>query len=282
MNPAARVWLDTTANVRLHGETHERPTERFQAEQAHLKPLPPQPYDIGSIRSVRASKQFRVTLDTNRYSVPAEYASARVTLKAYPDRLCIYDREKLIARHLRSYERHQDIEDPAHPRTLLEQRRNAREQKLLMRFLTFSPRAQEYYQELQQRRFNPGHHLRKIVALSDIYGVAAVARAMEDAFTFQAFSCEYIANLLESCARRLPEPSALHLTRRQDLLEIEVNPISPSMKGYHHDRPSCNRQHADPPPTHVFGLPPPPLCPGASRDACQGSRRTRMASCAVS
>lgn len=222
MNPAARVWLDTIANVRLHGETHERPTERFQAEQAHLKPLPPQPYDIASIRSVRASKQFRVTLDTNRYSVPAEYASARVTLKAYPDRLCIYDREKLIARHLRSYERHQDIEDPDHPRTLLEQRRNAREQKLLMRFLTFSPRAQEYYQELQQRRFNPGHHLRKIVALSDIYGVEAVARAMEDAFTFQAFSCEYIANLLESRARQLPEPSALHLTRRQDLLEIEV------------------------------------------------------------
>jgi hypothetical protein len=60
------------------------------------------------------------------------------------------------------------------------------------------------------------------VALSDIYGVAAVARAMEDAFTFQAFSCEYIANLLESRARPLPEPSALHLTRRQDLLEIEV------------------------------------------------------------
>jgi len=80
MNPAARVWLDTTANVRLHGETHERPTERFRAEQAHLNPLPTRPYDIASIRTVRASKQFRLTLDTNRYSVPAEHASARVTL----------------------------------------------------------------------------------------------------------------------------------------------------------------------------------------------------------
>lgn len=105
-----------------------------------------------------------------------------MTLKVCPDRLCIYDREKPIARHLRSYERHQDIEDPDHPRTLLDQRRNAREQELLMRFLTLSPKAQEYYQELQQRRFNPGHHLRKIVASSDIYGVEAVARAMEDAW----------------------------------------------------------------------------------------------------
>jgi hypothetical protein len=64
--------------------------------------------------------------------------------------------------------------------------------------------------------------VQKIVALSEIYGVEAVARAMEDAFAFQAFSCEYIANLLESRGRLLPEPGALHLTRRQDLLDLEM------------------------------------------------------------
>jgi len=187
INPAARAWLDTVANVRIHGETHKWPVDLFKQEQPHLKPLPSLPYDIATIRTVRASKQFRITLETNRYSVPAEYASTPVTLKAYPDRLCIYHQEKRIARHARSYDRYQDIEDPDHPRALLEQRRNAREQKLLMRFMTLSPRAQDYYHELEQRRCNPRHHLRKIVALSDIYGAQAVARAMEDAFTFQAF-----------------------------------------------------------------------------------------------
>ena len=58
--------------------------------------------------------------------------------------------------------------------------------------------------------------------MSEIYGVEAVARAMEDAFAFQAFSCEYIANLLESRARLLPEPAALQLTRRQDLLDLDM------------------------------------------------------------
>jgi len=179
VNPAARLWLDTSANVRLHGETRKRPVDLFNEEYVHLKKLPSIPYDIATITAVRASKQFRVILDTNRYSVPAEYASTRLTLKAYPDRICLYHQEKLIARHARRSDRHQDIEDPDHPRALLEQRRNAREQKLLMRFLTLSPKAQEYYQELQQRRLNPRHHLRQIVALSDIYGVDAVARAME-------------------------------------------------------------------------------------------------------
>jgi hypothetical protein len=78
------------------------------------------------------------------------------------------------------------------------------------------------YQALAERRLNPRHHVQKIVALSEIYGTAAVARAMEDAFAFQAFSCEYITNLLESRQRLLPEPAALQLTRRQDLLEIEM------------------------------------------------------------
>jgi len=69
---------------------------------------------------------------------------------------------------------------------------------------------------------NPHHHVRKIVALSDIYDPQAVARAMEDAFVSAAFSSEYIANLLEQRARCTPEASALHLTRREDLLEVRL------------------------------------------------------------
>jgi hypothetical protein len=53
---------------------------------------------------------------------------------------------------------------------------------------------------------------------------------MEDAFTFQAFSCEYIANLLEQRARNLPQPGALHLTRRQDLLDLTLE--KPDMQLY--------------------------------------------------
>jgi Mu transposase-like protein len=230
LNPAAQLWLDTVANVRIHGETHRRPLDLFKEEQAQLKPLNPMPYDIARIASVRASKQFRVTLETNHYSVPAEYASARVTVKAYPDRLCIYQADKLIARHTRSYDRYQDIEDPDHPKALLAQRRNAREQRLLMRFLSLSRQAQAYYEGLEQRRTNPRHHLRNIVALSEVYGVEAVDRAIQDGLAFEAFSCEYIANILEMRARVHPEPGALLLTRHQDLLDIEI--AAPDLSPY--------------------------------------------------
>lgn len=235
VNPAAEVWLASIANVRLHGETHRRPLDLFQEERPLLRPLNPLPYDIGRIASQRASKQFRVALDSNHYSVPAEYACQRVTLKAYPDRVCIYHQDKLIARHVRSYDRHQDIEDPDHPKALLAQRRNAREQRLLMRFLSLSRHAQAYYEGLEQRRVNPRHHLRKIVALSEIYGVDAVDRAIQDGIAFAAYSCEYIANILEMRARETAEPSALHLTRRQDLLDIEIDPPDLSLYEGHGD-----------------------------------------------
>lgn len=222
VNPAAREWLDTVANVRVHGATRKKPLEMFKTEKPAMGHLPEMPYDVSVIHQVRATNRFRVVLDTNRYSVPSEYAGARLTLKAYPERICIYHNNKLIAQHPRSYDRHQDFEDPDHPRALLAQRRAAREQKLLMRFLTLSPKADDYYRQLSARRMNPRHHMRQIVALSEIYGNEKVARAIEDAFSFQAFSCEYIANILEQRERILPEPGALHLTRRQDLLDLDI------------------------------------------------------------
>lgn len=233
LNPAARVWLDTVANVRVHGETRERPVDRFEAERAQLHVLPPSDPDIGTVHTVRASNRFRVTFETNRYSVPAEYASQRLTLKAHPDRICVYHQETLIARHRRSYDRHGDFEDPDHPRALLAQRRSARAQRQLARFLALSPKAETYYAELAARRFNARHHVNKIVALSEIYGTEAVARALEDACHFQAFSSEYVANLLESRARTRPEPSPLHLTRHRDLLELELP--EPDLSLYHAD-----------------------------------------------
>lgn len=235
INPAAQIWLDTVANMRIHGETRRRPIDLFQEEQPRLRPLNPMPYDIGRIETARAGKQFRVTLDTNHYSVPARYVGVRVTLKAYPDRVCIYHQDQLIARHPRCYDRHQDIEDPDHPKALIAQRANAREQRLWLRFLSLSPQAQTYYDGLEQRRANARHHLRKIVALSDIYGTEAVARAIEDALVFHAFSCEYIANLLEMRSRERPTASPLHLTRRQDLLEIDIEPpdLSPYERNDH-------------------------------------------------
>jgi len=49
-----------------------------------------------------------------------------------------------------------------------------------MRFLALSPDAAAYYDGLEQRRLNARHHVRKILALAEIYPADAVARAITD------------------------------------------------------------------------------------------------------
>ena len=211
VNTAARRWLDEVANVRIHGQTRQKPAELWALEKPKLLPLALNVYDVGLVRDVHATNRCRVVFDTNHYSVPYEYASCRLSLRAYPDRVVVYHQDKLIAEHLRCYDRHQDLENPDHVRELLQQKRRAGDQHALQRFLRLSADAEAYYRQLEKRRMNPREHVRKIVALSEIYGVDAVTRALADAAVFEAYSSEYIANLLEQRRRVLPEPGALHL-----------------------------------------------------------------------
>jgi transposase len=238
LNPAARHWLDTIANVRVHGQTHQTPLALFQEEKGKLKPLPAHTYDVATIRSLPANSRFRVIFETNRYSVPAHLAGTTLEAKIYPDRLVLCHQNQIVAEHLRSYERHGDFELPEHARPLLEQRLRARDQQLLHRFLSLCPEAPIYYEQLQQRRLNARHHVQKILALAEIYEAQKVIRALQDAHEHQAYSCEYIANILEQRARPLPEPGALHLTRAADLLELDLPAPDLSIYDQHQNNPS--------------------------------------------
>lgn len=222
INAAARDWLDTVANLRVHGETRKTPLALFGEEAPHLRPLPPLPYETARLHTVRSNNRCRVHFDGNRYSVPPQCASQSLILKAYPERICLYCKDQLVAEHVRCYDRHQTLAHPDHAQDLLAHRRRAREQQGLQRFLALGPTAQAYYQQLALRYPHPKHHAQKIMALVEIFGQDKVLRALEDATAYQAFSCHYIANILDQRQRPLVEPGALHLTRQCDLLELEL------------------------------------------------------------
>lgn len=224
LEPLAANWMRNVANVRTHGTTGKRPVDLFEEEKSRLNPLPPREANTGQVQSVRANSRFRIVFGTNRYSVPYRYASKRLRMYVYADELYIYDDSKLIARHVRSYDRHQDFEDPAHVEGLLARRGRARYQKLLTDFLNLAPCAAAFHQGLKTRTVNERRHVRQIMALCEHYGQEAVVRALTDCHDFQVYNAAYVANLLEQRARKLPEAGALHLSRREDLLELEVPP----------------------------------------------------------
>ena len=231
INAAARLWLDGVANVRCHGETKLRPVDQWAAERPHLQRLAA-PYDCAVVRPVPVTNRCRVVVDANRYSVPPRYASRTLTLKLYTERLRLFDRETLVAEHVRSYERGRDFENPDHVRELMQLRAQARHHRLHLMFLRLSPQAETYHGHLAERRCNVRHHVQKIVALSEIYGAEVTGRALEDAHELGAYSCEYIANLLEQRRRPVPVAGALHLTRAGEALELDLPP--PDLSLYDH------------------------------------------------
>lgn len=233
MNPAVRLWLDTVANQRIHGETRQRPAELFEQERSHLQPLPARPYDTAVVKSAPVSSRCRVTFDTNRYSVPSRYASRLLTLKLSADKLRLYDGDQLVAEHVRSYERHRDYENPDHVRELIALRRKAEKSRMLGRFLKLSPNARVYHEQLGERRMNANHHVQKILALAEVYGAELTRRALDDAHALGAYSCEYIANLLEQRHRFTPEPTELKLTHSPEALALELPP--PNLSIYEED-----------------------------------------------
>ena len=146
IHAAAQVWLDTIANLRIHGENATAPRRFVCAKSVRKASGTAQPAPLLTSLTTStsvASSQFRITLDTNQYSVPSAYAHRRLTVKSYPDRICIYFDNQLIARHPRRYGRHEDIEDPDHAKGLIAQRSRARDQRLMMHFLALSPRCPE-------------------------------------------------------------------------------------------------------------------------------------------
>src|SRR6266487_2559699 len=99
--------------------------EAWEQERPYLHPLPPFEYDCCEMVTVRLTPYSQATFETNRYSVPVAKARREVTLKAYPFHVDIFEKGNLLAHHPRIYGKEQDIFDPLHYLSLLEQRPGA-------------------------------------------------------------------------------------------------------------------------------------------------------------
>ncbi len=222
LNHGVRQWMDTVANIRVHGTSGKIPAELFSKEQNAMNSLPRFPYDCGVLIRSRADRQYRVTFESNRYSVPPEFAGMHIELSVYPETVRFRHEGKTVAEHERCYERNRDLGLPEHDQKLLEQRRKARYGIIIKQFLALGPAAENYYKGLQNKRLNFSLHIRKIMALASVYSRDDLLSAMTDAATSGAFGSDYIANILEARSRIMPEPGPLHLSRKSDLLDLEI------------------------------------------------------------
>ncbi len=230
INHECAKWL-FAVNGRIHGSTHERPCDLLAQEQDQLLPLPAHAYDLAFKKSIFADQQAFVHFQTNLYSVPPEAVGKPLTLKATPYQLELYHQDLLVARHQRSFQKHQVFEKPEHRQALLKNKHRARQHKQREFFMALGPVAEQFLAGLTLADARIPYHLERIMQMVDIYGKTEVLAALEKACAHGAYHYEYIENIIQQ--RRQSEDhtrAAFHL-RAKNRPDIRLKDID--MSQYH-------------------------------------------------
>jgi transposase len=181
-------------------------------ERSHFLPLPGELFPACVSSPVKPNGYSQVELDTNRYSVPAEHGNAQLVLRAYPFRVEILLGKDVIATHPRCFGREQDVLDPLHYLTLLEQRPGAFEHaKPLRRWRKYWPQDYTCLLEAMRNRLPEGGGVKEFIAVLKLHRdhpANQVEQAVHAALELGAASLDGV--LL--CLRQLQNPQPQRLT----------------------------------------------------------------------
>lgn len=206
---AARQWTDlddlnAQAQAWCTGQAAERPCpedrsvsvrEAFAQERPQLLALPEYPFPTDEREEVSVGKTPYVRFDRNDYSLPPTHVRRTLTVVASPTQVRILDGADVIACHLRSYDKDQQVENPAHLEALTALKRQARRHRGQDRLVQAAPNSRELLTRAAERGDNLGSITAALLRLLDRYGAAELETA--------------IAEALE---RGVPHPNAVRLS----------------------------------------------------------------------
>ena len=223
-NHQALLWRDEIAHQRRWPDDSARTVAQvFAEEQRRLLPLPLHPFHTDRMELVRSRKTIYVRFDLNDYSIPPEAVGRPLTLMASDTEVRILDGNTEVARHHRSYDRQRSIIDPAHEQAVLRTKRKALHATRAGRLMLAVPESEE----LLERAFAQGESAARqtayLLRLLDVYGVAALRRAVGEALQRNTPRASSVAFLLRQQHRCTPLP-ALDLSRHPEAQALDIRP----------------------------------------------------------
>ena len=139
----------------------------------------------------------------------------------------IADGMRVLAVHVRSFDRGQQIEDPAHVQALVDFKRQAREHRGLDRLHHAAPASHRLFAEAALRGTNLGSLTRGLLSCLDAYGAAALGEAIVEALEADSPHLGAVRRILERRRSELgkPPPLAVELpAHRPELRDLVVHP----------------------------------------------------------
>ncbi len=199
LNAQAELWCNgQAADRRCAAEPERTVREVFAEEVPLLLRLPDNPPSVHECVQVSVGKTPYVRFDLNDYSVPAAHVQRSLTVLADAHEVRIVDGVTILAQHPRSYDKGEQIEDPAHIQALVEQKRAAHQHRATDRLTQACPAVRDLLMRAAERGSNLGAIIVGLQRLLDRYGAP-----------------ELQASILEALVRDVPHPNAVRLALEQ-------------------------------------------------------------------
>ena len=228
LNEMAARWLTETADVRVHRETKRRPIDLFAEEKPHLLGLPAHAYDTAQVLYRTVDADGHIAYLQNFYSVPWQRIGELLPVRVSEKELIVYGPDiKEIARHelypsgttahKRSLPAHSPGRDQLQKRELLQQR-----------FAEFGDQGVRFFDELLRARRNGKDEAARVLGLLTVYRREDLARALERAGRYRAFSWSAVERILAAQAKPRSAMEALTVQAREQLNELlRQSPLGP-------------------------------------------------------
>jgi transposase len=223
-NRQALLWRDQVAHQRAWpGDDSRTVAQVYAEEQPRLLPHPLHAFSTDLIVPVHSAKTIYVRFDLNDYSIPPEAVGRPLNLVASDTLVRILDGAAEIARHHRSYDRHQEILQPAHQEALLKAKRKAFDATPGGRLAQAVPESKTLLDLAFSQGESAGSQTAQLLKLLDLYGASALRNAVREALERNTPRASSVTFLLRRQQRRTP-PLAVDLSRHPEAQSIEVRP----------------------------------------------------------
>lgn len=218
LNAQGRHWLDTVANVRVHGTTRRRIDEAYAEERPCLIALPQVAYPAARQETRTVQKDGAVPVDGSYYPVPGARPGQHVSVRIDPVRVQILDAAgEVVATHSVP-DRPMRLPTPAPPPGGPSPARSRPVQAA--GFLARFPDAAAFLEGLSRRMTTlTPIHLHALARLADLYGDEAVGQALAVAAAYRNFNARAVERILRRAHPTVvPEPALATLAPRPEAL----------------------------------------------------------------
>jgi transposase len=202
----AEQWCTSTAGLRVHGTTYQRPGEQFVAEELQLLlPAPGSRYDVPIFATPKVARDLHIEVARGLYSVPAELVGQRVDVRADSRLVKVFSRGQLVKTHPRVKAGSRSTDPKDYPVGRAEYA--LRDVATLTAKATTAGRAVGIYAARLLDTPLPWTRMRSVYRLLGLvrsYGPAPVEQACAKALELDVVDVTKIARMLEQAIERAP------------------------------------------------------------------------------